>query len=296
MRRVVRASAALALPGIALSLQGNRLDAGSVMIPKGKTSGEDAFIEEAALRVWAVFDGVGGWSDVGVDPALFSRNLALQTCAACRRIDAGRSVGLSAPELRRALVDGLSRVSDPGSSTACLVSIAPTGELTCANVGDSGVRVFRPQTNDRVGVACRSNEMTHYFNCPHQLSAKGRGGDRAESSDLYSFVVRPGDTVVLATDGCFDNLWEADLCQVVQEHRSSPAAATAAAIAERARVASLRTTGDSPFASSGRKHGYVFRGGKPDDITVICIRVLAHPEASDDATAEANGEKARSKL
>ena len=79
--------------------------------------------------------------------------------------------------------------------------------------------------------------------------------------------------MILATDGCFDNLWEGDLCRLVDDHRDSTAERTAEAIVERARFGSQQTSGHSPFAVSGHKHGFSIQGGKPDDITVICIRV-----------------------
>ena len=122
--------------------------------------------------------------------------------------------------------------------------------------------------------------MTHGFNCPHQLSASN-GSDRAENGDLYAFSVQPGDTIVLATDGCFDNMWDREIGQLIDDHRGIDAELTAHAITERARLTSQARKGDSPFATSARKSGYTIEGGKPDDITVICIRVLG-PRPPDD--------------
>ena len=102
------------------------MDAGSAMVAhpsKMETGGEDAHLQMAELRVFGVFDGVGGWSEVGIDPSVFSRNLAAQTRLACEKIDGGRRAGLSAKELRTALANGLRRVHDPGSATACLMCV-----------------------------------------------------------------------------------------------------------------------------------------------------------------------------
>ena len=99
---------------------------------KMDTGGEDAWLNKPSIRVWGVFDGVGGWNEIGVDSGLFSRHLAATTCTACAKIDAGKSQqksGLTAMELRRALSEALSEVKEPGSTTACLLSIAPTGEV-----------------------------------------------------------------------------------------------------------------------------------------------------------------------
>lgn len=53
-----------------------------------------------------------------------------------------------------------------GSSTACLLSLdRSTGVLHTANLGDSGYLVVRDGS-----VVAESQTLTHYFNCPYQLS------------------------------------------------------------------------------------------------------------------------------
>lgn len=55
-----------------------RLVSAAVQIPhpdKAYKGGEDAFIISEDGMMVAVADGVGGWNDVGVDPALFSKEL-----------------------------------------------------------------------------------------------------------------------------------------------------------------------------------------------------------------------------
>ena len=145
---------------------------------KMETGGEDAHLHLAELRVFGVFDGVGGWAEVGVDPSVFSRNLAAQTRLACEKIDGGRRAGLSGKELRTALANGLRRVYDPGSATACLISVGPSGELACVNVGDSGFRVFRPQAGGKAAVVCRSQDSA----C----------GEELEPTQSYKSVAEPG--------------------------------------------------------------------------------------------------------
>jgi protein phosphatase PTC7 len=114
------------------------LDAGTCMLPhpaKATTGGEDACFMLPHCRVYGVFDGVGGWQSEGVDPGLFSRALARCTADAITE-EAGGSEGSDyvtgggrAVDLERAMTIGLSRVSEIGTSTACLVSISSDGIL-----------------------------------------------------------------------------------------------------------------------------------------------------------------------
>lgn len=61
-----------------------KFDYGSYMIPhpdKKAKGGEDACY--ANEQVLAVADGVGGWADVGVDPAIYSRQLIAKLVHKC---------------------------------------------------------------------------------------------------------------------------------------------------------------------------------------------------------------------
>jgi protein phosphatase PTC7 len=99
--------------------------------------------------------------------------------------------------------------------------------------------------------------------------------------------VRAGDAVVLATDGLWDNLFEAEIGAAVAALRGGgpDARAAAAAAAERLALAAnaraLNTTCASPFAQRARESGFQYAGGKPDDITVVVALVTdAAPERS----------------
>lgn len=70
-------------------LGGMRLVAGSAMMPrpdKVATGGEDAFFIAADGVSIGVADGVGGWGDVGVDPAQHSRLLMSQCRSYCEAL------------------------------------------------------------------------------------------------------------------------------------------------------------------------------------------------------------------
>lgn len=183
-----------------------RLEAASIMLPgpgKEQTGGEDACFTEG--RCFGVFDGVGGWAEQGIDPALFSRSLCSRTAAA---------LSGSPPDLVAALGRGLDGVTHTGSSTACLVHVADDGQLSALNVGDSGFYLLRPDASARgespgFSIAVCSRSQQHYFNCPYQL---GTGSStRPKHGELYHATAKPGDVLLLMTDGMLDNLFPADV-------------------------------------------------------------------------------------
>lgn len=92
-----------------------------------------------------------------------------------------------------------------GSSTACIVVLnKENNTLYTANIGDSGFIVVR-----KGAVVYQSEEQTHYFNTPFQLSTPYLNNilsDRPEAAAQNSFAVLDGDVILVATDGVFDNV------------------------------------------------------------------------------------------
>lgn len=131
--------------------------------------GEDAsFVcirPSSRFHVCGVADGVGGWIEKGVDPSFFSKVLM----ESCWRMAAREAVDLTQPVqiLSKALSEVKSVYSKCyGSSTACILSLdTRTGMLYSANIGDSGYLILRNGE-----VIQESQPLTHYFNCPYQLS------------------------------------------------------------------------------------------------------------------------------
>lgn len=75
--------------GLPQGLGGMRLVSGSCMMPrpdKVKTGGEDAFFIAPDGTAVGVADGVGGWGDVGVDPAQHSRLLMANCRSYCEAL------------------------------------------------------------------------------------------------------------------------------------------------------------------------------------------------------------------
>jgi len=247
---------------------------------KVQKGGEDAFFFRSSNNggAIAVADGVGGYSEYGIDPGMFSRTLMLQMKRSERSLD---------------LVDPIAALSDaqketrlPGASTAVIVQLNGTEKsLTYANVGDSGLRVIR---DGRIVFA--SEPLMHSFNCPYQLAYTRLSPNcqTADDADVGKVSVQPGDVLLAATDGLFDNLYDDDILEIVsaetdtQKERMvengflgfNTAKLIATALANEAYQKSMDMNYLSPFAKAKAENlgGFQFRkpiGGKPDDITVV---------------------------
>ena len=90
--------------------------------------------------------------------------------------------------------------------------------------------------------------------------------------------VEHNDIIVLATDGLFDNLFDVKIIELMQpfirdrdeilDHQL-----VAEIIAKEAERYSHSQDYTSPFAKSAHDYFFDYRGGKPDDITVIVGQV-----------------------
>lgn len=208
-----------------------RLHAGAAVIPhrdKAERGGEDAYF--VTRDTLGVFDGVGGWATLGIDPGLYSRRLA-----ELARAGLEARGNLNVASVLEEAVHGNAAV---GSCTACVVALhrARAGEqpgvadggsggaapvegsaraggravLRCLNLGDSGAMLIR-----RGAVVYRTSEQQHYFNCPYQLGTES--SDTVRDACMESVPVRDGDWVVLGTDGLFDNVYDEEIVACVQE-------------------------------------------------------------------------------
>lgn len=311
-------------------------------------SGEDSFFYTAtdhAPRGVAVgvADGVGGWTEIGVDPSAFSQalcdemhqlftNYLIETAPEPAATTSTSTDGIASlapapynpsstqlPSPRALLEKAYQNVIDQaqiaaGGSTACVAVLSTsTGTLHAANLGDSGFAVFRAGA-----IACQSQPQVHAFNTPFQLavlppalsdfeanlpkSASKHIRDSPRDAVTSSFQLRQGDVVVLATDGFWDNVGTGEALQMVTDamvrqqvwarlpatttdkqeftpslhsHLSATAAgALAAQLVKAARTAALDPNKVTPFALEVQREMRIqYKGGKPDDITILVIYV-----------------------
>lgn len=133
-----------------------------------------------------------------------------------------------------------------------------TSTVYTANIGDSGFIVVRHGE-----IVHRSEEQQHYFNTPFQLSLPPPGNnnvlsDSPDSADQYSFPVKDGDVILVATDGVFDNVPKKLLLETLKEVEGERDAVklqmTANSIALMARSLSFDSSFMSPFAISARRN------------------------------------------
>uniref|UniRef100_A0A6U8SVG2 Protein phosphatase n=1 Tax=Emiliania huxleyi TaxID=2903 RepID=A0A6U8SVG2_EMIHU len=106
----------------------------------------------------------------------------------------------------------------------------------------------------------------------------------SQDASLVRVPVRPGDILVLATDGLFDNVDEEALLDTIEDliEGSGTGASPqqlADAIAARAKELSLDKSVDSPFAILAKDNDILWGGGRPDDITVLVSHILDRADA-----------------
>jgi protein phosphatase PTC7 len=251
---------------------------------KAASGGEDCVRTVPSLGIVVLADGVGGWAAEGIDPAGYARTLVRQASDGAAE-STNIAGGARAPAQASLLVDALRgahiATDVAGSATACLLRVSCDGSAACANVGDCGFLLLR---DGRPVLA--SQQQQHKFNLPFQLGypALVPGTDFAEDARLCEFQVLPGDTIVVASDGLWDNLEHGAIADIVAES-GSPERAAEALVRTAAKLAGDASY-DSPFSQAARAAGAVrttplqwlrgdktVSGGKPDDTTVAIVRV-----------------------
>lgn len=258
-------------------------------------SGHDAFfvsrVNDSGAVALGVADGVGGWTESGVDPADFSHGFCDYMAAAAYQ-HAG-----PAPTARALMQSGYDAVCVDGSL-----------------LGDSGFLHLRLNA-----VNAFSEPQTHAFNTPFQLSLipprlaarmTAFGGvqlsDLPRDADVSQLRLRRGDVLLLATDGILDNLFNQDILRIASRVMVSSGAWTrhgpaggvavddcidvlvcppsadksttlqsllATELVAAAKGASINTKLNGPFAKEVRKYypHEPWRGGKVDDICVVAV-------------------------
>jgi len=138
------------------------------------------------------------------------------------------------------------------------------------NVGDSGLHIIRQGAS-----VFETPEQQHYFNCPYQL---GMGSDDTPGDGDYYILenLRNDDLLVLATDGVWDNVFDDELIQAIEEETNNGGSTESMArtISKISHLHGRDVKYDSPFALNALKQGLRYTGGKLDDVTVIVARVL----------------------
>jgi len=230
---------------------------------------------------------VGGWAELGVDPAEYARKLGrLVESALANNPSILKTEERPLLALLKKAFDQLEEEELAGSCTASLGLFTQDGKLHVLNLGDSGIHVLR-----NGHCVFQTGEQQHYFNCPFQL---GMGSDdRPEDAEYFVLEdIEEDDMIVAATDGVWDNLYEAEMLHIVKSASLSPPApgdapsahgasapglsspeTLARAISEASHLHGKDDRFLSPFTVNAQRHGLTFSGGKLDDVTVVVSRV-----------------------
>jgi len=187
-----------------------------------------------------------------------------------------------------------------GSSTACVATVNNQKNLlVVANIGDSGVFVLRRHKlevsgtlgasdleDEKLYISFRSQQQLHDFNMPFQLGyADGVPAEHfsiPKDANVMHIPIQADDIILLATDGLFDNMEEAEMCAIVdrwegEDGMKGGSVELARRLAHRGQELSLDSTTDSPFAILAKENDIMWGGGMPDDITVVAARVYETP-------------------
>lgn len=239
-------------------------------------SGEDGYCMELlsdGRLLMAVADGVGRWRDKGVNPSLFANGLLSLVIEEANNSESNclPQIILSNAFRRLVAMNNTGEIRTPGSSTACVVIVHP-GRLELANLGDSGVVVFRENL-----VIFRSQPQQFTHNCPFQISIdpqKKRCDDMTVHVETYSLPLQKGDVIIVATDGLFDNVFDEDINWVIGNNQEAQTIANNLLITAHSRAQSEDI--HTPYSDEVNRHypHYEggFMGGKRDDITIlVCV-------------------------
>jgi len=213
-------------------------------------SGFATLDKEMSATAVGVADGVSTWSEMGVDPSIYPRDLMEQTVEYFATTDTLSSNDHVAYE---AMHYGWSNADSEGASTAVVAALrvkqddadgdAGSLMLDVAVLGDSAVMVVGGtslRSDDGPASYFRTPAQLHGPNCPYQLHSLEvfADSDTPAMADLYELSVSRGDAVILASDGLFDNVFEHEIVDVLRSayRQSDGTPATVARLAATALV------------------------------------------------------------
>lgn len=230
-----------------------------------QTSNEDAALIAGtvnAATILAVADGVGGQPDGEV-----ASRICLETLAETLRAPEAEGVALrelvlaSFEEANRRLLTGGS-----GRAATLVVATIENRELRCYWVGDSGILVFSARGATRmqniahspVGYALDSgwlDEREAMLHAERHLVSNVIGTADMHVSISSPIRLRLQDSVVLASDGLFDNLYVAEIIATMRRGRLSRVLREVVALCQRR-----------------MRHPLPGEPGKSDDLTILAFR------------------------
>ena len=125
-----------------------------------------------------------------------------------------------------------------------------------------------------------SNPQEHMFNVPYQV---GSDSDSINDALRYSVEVEPGDTIIMGSDGLFNNVYERHITDIVNQFPLSDDSSVLQEIADFLQDYAWNLSQNAEYWSPYAQRKYEFglidrespesRGGKPDDVAVVVGRI-----------------------
>ncbi|CCW67580.1 unnamed protein product [Phytomonas sp. Hart1] len=227
---------------------------------KAYRGGEDAFFSHPYGI--SVADGVGGYSEQGVDPAVYTRNVMSFSLEKVKEsvCDSGAASALDV------LNHGWKMANASAQPGGCPVTMATIVDHTFAsilNLGDCGIILVRKKE-----LLYQTTTQQHSFNCPYQLPH-----DTPDLGEGAKIQIREGDVFLCMSDGVLDNIDIDDLIKHLNDVEQSGCNKVAETIGKHASLNGRNREFFSPFAKHASQLGYRYMGGKLDDITALVARV-----------------------
>lgn len=252
----------------ATPLAGGRVVAFSHRSPVKDTPNEDSaavFDIDPTSAVLVVADGLGG------GPA-GERASGLAVAALQEKL---QNVASSGEQLRTAILDGIEdanqriQAAEPNAATTLAVVEIQNGQARTYHIGDSTILIIGQRgrlklqtvSHSPVGYAVEAgvlNEAEAMHHAARHVVSNVVGSLKMRIEIGPVIQLRPRDTILLASDGLFDNLHTDEIVQTVRKgnlHR---------AVEQLVRAAMTRMTQPDGSAPS-----------KPDDLTIVAFRPTA---------------------
>jgi len=266
--------------------------------PKPEGNCEDAFFY--GTHALGVADGVGSMVHLaryGVDAAAYANELMENTALALRRSASEDETSLG-DRLMHAVAKAEAEAITYGASTVTVLALQGRTVAT-ANLGDCGFVLLRPSSCPcgKLEIVEQSFEMNHAFNRPYQLTripdvlqpaVIGRL-DTAEDLEQHTFEARPGDLILVFSDGVSDNLHMDEMISIVAQTVESfsnndgglvAPDTIAEAVVRAAKARSLEYRTETPFTKKALIHQIHHPGGKIDDCTAVAAWLV--PDSDQD--------------
>jgi len=241
-----------------------------------RLNNEDSYGYDAEQHLYVVCDGMGGRAAGEVASGLAVRTLIESFASNAAMRSEGQPMPV-AHRLMQAILDANQAVREVGAEDPNLMSMGTTLVCTCldgsravfGNVGDSRAYLIRDgncsqvtQDHSLLAEALRAGEISPEAAATSSLQSvitRAIGAEDAVDPDLYGAELRPGDILLLASDG---------LTRYVQP----------------AEIANVARTGVDLTASCQQFIDIAKGRGGVDNITCILLRVIEKPVKSPPVT------------